>query len=39
MTFDVLVRYVWLPAMGTAAAFALFISLRQWWRDLRDGEW
>lgn len=39
MTWDEWLRFVVLPGLGAAALFALIVTLRQEWRDWRDGSW
>lgn len=39
MTLDEFVRFIVLPALGTAALIAIIVTLRQEWRDWVDGEW
>lgn len=38
MTLDEFIRWVCIPAIGTAALFALVVTLREEWRDWKDGE-
>lgn len=38
MTFDVLFRYFVMPSFMLFAIWGLFVSLRDAWRDFREGD-
>lgn len=39
MTWDEFIRYILLPALGSAALFALVVTLRQTYREWKEGLW
>jgi hypothetical protein len=39
MTFDVFVRFIMLPAIATAALYAIVVTLREEIQDWRRGGW